>query len=236
MPKNITSVVWSASNLPSGLSFDTATGTFSGTPTVAGEYTVPVTVRTNYGEDTKDVVITENNKYTYLAVETPTGGNHFQVNTFSAYSGMSQTQNIYEGDTLKVDLTDSTQTIKDPATDAEWEFIRYGGAYIASQSYVSQGPSRVDMTGMKQEDAGLISLTNMSGAEASFVSADLNKAIEIARYCSNYSGIQHNSIATMKGYYPYASLSVTLRITSPSLAWLGAGAFQEIYFEFLFAW
>ena len=57
MPKNITSVVWSASNLPSGLSFDTATGTFSGTPTVAGEYTVPVTVRTNYGEDTKDVVI-----------------------------------------------------------------------------------------------------------------------------------------------------------------------------------
>ena len=62
MPKNITSVVWSASNLPSGLSFDTATGTFSGTPTTAGEYTVPVTVRTNYGEDTKDVVITVKKK------------------------------------------------------------------------------------------------------------------------------------------------------------------------------
>ena len=57
MEKRITSVQWSASNLPAGLSFDTATGTFSGTPGEAGDYTVPVTVRTNYGEDMKDVLV-----------------------------------------------------------------------------------------------------------------------------------------------------------------------------------
>ena len=57
MEKKITSVLWSASNVPAGLSFNTASGTFSGTPTTAGDYTVPVTVRTNYGEDTKNVKI-----------------------------------------------------------------------------------------------------------------------------------------------------------------------------------
>ena len=57
MPKQITRVLWEASNVPSGLSFDTATGTFSGTPDVEGEYTVPVSVETNYGRDSKDVVI-----------------------------------------------------------------------------------------------------------------------------------------------------------------------------------
>ncbi len=57
MPKNITSVEWQASDIPSGLAFDTATGTFSGTPAGVGEYTVPVTVTTNYGTDTKDVMV-----------------------------------------------------------------------------------------------------------------------------------------------------------------------------------
>ena len=57
MPKIITSVNWSAQNVPSGLSFDPQTGSFSGTPVGTGEYTIPVTVQTNYGEDTKDVII-----------------------------------------------------------------------------------------------------------------------------------------------------------------------------------
>ena len=57
MEKRITSVQWSATGLPAGLSFNTATGTFSGTPESAGEYNVPVTVRTNYGENTKNVLI-----------------------------------------------------------------------------------------------------------------------------------------------------------------------------------
>ncbi len=58
MPPRITRVRWSASNVPFGVSFNEATGTFSGTPEDTGEYTVPVRVETNYGTDTKDVVMT----------------------------------------------------------------------------------------------------------------------------------------------------------------------------------
>lgn len=47
MPQQITRVKWTASNVPSGLSFDAE----------GGEYTVPVTVETNYGTATKDVMI-----------------------------------------------------------------------------------------------------------------------------------------------------------------------------------
>ena len=57
MEKRITSVQWSATGLPAGLSFNTATGTFSGTPSEAGDYTVPVMVKTNYGQDSKNVII-----------------------------------------------------------------------------------------------------------------------------------------------------------------------------------
>ncbi len=57
MPKNITSVNWTASSIPSGMNFDTSTGTFSGSPDEPGEYSVPVSVTTNYGSDTKDVKI-----------------------------------------------------------------------------------------------------------------------------------------------------------------------------------
>ncbi|MBR0204990.1 MAG: putative Ig domain-containing protein, partial [Synergistaceae bacterium] len=57
MPKNITSVEWQALDIPPGLAFDQATGTFTGTPGEAGDFTVPVTVTTNYGTDTKDVLI-----------------------------------------------------------------------------------------------------------------------------------------------------------------------------------
>ena len=63
MGKKITSVLWSASNLPLGLSFSTVSGTFSGTPRTAGDYTVPVTVKTNYGTDTKNVKISVKNSY-----------------------------------------------------------------------------------------------------------------------------------------------------------------------------
>ena len=58
MPKNITSVEWQAQDIPSGLAFDSQTGTFTGTGEEAGIFTIPVTVTTNYGTDTKDVKIT----------------------------------------------------------------------------------------------------------------------------------------------------------------------------------
>ena len=68
MPKNITSVEWSATGVPSGVSFNTQTGTFSGTPEAEGTYTVPVHVETNYGEDTKDVVIEIESAYPVYAI------------------------------------------------------------------------------------------------------------------------------------------------------------------------
>lgn len=57
MPKRITSVLWEATP-PSGLLFDSETGTFSGTPSLsAGGYTVPVKVTTNYGIAEEHVTI-----------------------------------------------------------------------------------------------------------------------------------------------------------------------------------
>ena len=58
MPPRIEWVQWGYTPpLPRGLKFDEETGTFSGTPTVPGEYTVPVFVETEYGSDIKDVEI-----------------------------------------------------------------------------------------------------------------------------------------------------------------------------------
>ena len=82
MPPRITEVQWGYSGrLPSGISFKEETGTFSGTPTKAGEYTIPVTVWTNYGEDTKDVkiVVTSPKKSypVYNMTKSPTSGSNW---------------------------------------------------------------------------------------------------------------------------------------------------------------
>ncbi|MBR1604428.1 MAG: putative Ig domain-containing protein [Synergistaceae bacterium] len=53
----ITSVVWSAINLPDGLSINASTGVISGTPTTPGTYTPVITVTTNWGSDTKAITI-----------------------------------------------------------------------------------------------------------------------------------------------------------------------------------
>ena len=52
----ITSRNWTAENLPAGLSMSSA-GKITGRPTAAGIYDVPVTVRTNWGETTKNIKI-----------------------------------------------------------------------------------------------------------------------------------------------------------------------------------
>ena len=58
MAKNITSVAWKSSDLPTGLSINTSTGVISGTPNVdPGTYTPTVTVTTNYGTDSKKITI-----------------------------------------------------------------------------------------------------------------------------------------------------------------------------------
>lgn len=56
-PSDITSVVWSAVNLPDGLTLGESTGIISGTPTTPGTYTTNVTVTTNWGTDTKAIGI-----------------------------------------------------------------------------------------------------------------------------------------------------------------------------------
>lgn len=72
MAKNITSVVWSATNLPSGLSINTSTGVISGTPTVdPGTYKPKVKVVTNYGSDEKEITITVSIPESWLPVITP---------------------------------------------------------------------------------------------------------------------------------------------------------------------
>lgn len=65
MPPKITRVRWKADNIPYGLEFNENTGIFTGTPEDEGEYVVPVTVETNYGEDTKDVkiIVEKSNSY-----------------------------------------------------------------------------------------------------------------------------------------------------------------------------
>lgn len=58
MAKNITSVTWSATNLPSGLTINASTGVINGSTNVQpGTYTANVKVVTNYGEDTKPITI-----------------------------------------------------------------------------------------------------------------------------------------------------------------------------------
>lgn len=69
MPIDLSNVNWTASNIPAGLSFNTRTGVFSGTPTEAGEYTVPVSVNNGYGTDQKDVsIVIEGTAYPVYAV------------------------------------------------------------------------------------------------------------------------------------------------------------------------
>ena len=58
MAKIITSVVWSATNLPGGLTINAGNGVISGTPTVQpGTYKPKVKVVTNYGSDEKEITI-----------------------------------------------------------------------------------------------------------------------------------------------------------------------------------
>ncbi len=58
MARKITSVTWSATNLPQALSINASTGVISGTPTVQpGTYNAKVKVVTNYGQDEKEIKI-----------------------------------------------------------------------------------------------------------------------------------------------------------------------------------
>ena len=61
MAAAITFVRWTAEDLPEGLTINENTGVISGTPTAPlGQYSVYVTVETNYGSDSKYITILVN--------------------------------------------------------------------------------------------------------------------------------------------------------------------------------
>ena len=61
-----------ASNLPPGLSFDTGAGAFTGTPTTAGTFAVPVSATNTYGVSTATLTITVFASTAALNASTPT--------------------------------------------------------------------------------------------------------------------------------------------------------------------
>lgn len=72
MAFNLTSVKWTATDLPSGLTINESTGVISGTPSVQpGTYTATIKVVTNYGEDTKTISIVVAIPESWLPVITP---------------------------------------------------------------------------------------------------------------------------------------------------------------------
>ena len=62
----IRNVSWTAENMPDGVTIDKDTGIISGTPANYGSFSVPVTVKTDYGSDTKDVGIIVKGNYSIL--------------------------------------------------------------------------------------------------------------------------------------------------------------------------
>ena len=62
----ITRKQWTAENLPAGLTMSSG-GIITGKPTAAGNYDVPVTVRTNWGTDTKNIHISVDKKIKWTA-------------------------------------------------------------------------------------------------------------------------------------------------------------------------
>lgn len=50
-------LVYTAGSLPAGLSINSATGVISGTPTIAGGYNVPITVKSDTGWTDSQIVI-----------------------------------------------------------------------------------------------------------------------------------------------------------------------------------
>lgn len=70
MAKNITSVEWSATGLPSGLTINKDTGVISGTPNVQPPQTITATVKvvTNYGEHSEKITIKVNVPEAWLPV------------------------------------------------------------------------------------------------------------------------------------------------------------------------
>ena len=72
MAAEIKYVRWTAEDLPEGLTINEDTGVISGTPTAPlGQYSVYVTVETNYGSDAKYITILVNAPEAWIPEITP---------------------------------------------------------------------------------------------------------------------------------------------------------------------
>ena len=139
MPKNITRVKWEASGLPFGVSFDERDGTFSGSPEDVGTHTIQVTVTTNYGTDTKDVLIkavktgewnnlqASGDFYPYDCVDTGEGiiffgRAYYQGGLYASYNPLtgkfSDVLQLIDGEKYE-GTTDTAYMFKDCAIDPE---------------------------------------------------------------------------------------------------------------------
>lgn len=113
-PNDITSVVWSAANLPDGLTLGESTGIISGTPTTPGTYTTNVTVVTNWGTDTKSLTIVVAVPDSWKPVITP-----------------GQTLNLVAGEEMEpyqitgtnLQLTPSLPSLESIISDNDWHLI-----------------------------------------------------------------------------------------------------------------
>lgn len=235
MPKNITSVVWSASNLPSGLSFDTATGTFSGTPTTAGEYTVPVTVRTNYGEDTKNVVISVKNNYPVIVLSM--GNEKFYVyrENDSTFYGANHSFVILSNSHVGRETTGFLPGVKKYEFVSEEDLLR--AAYVNSKDELNDFPdtaqlledvvwevsSSVDLTLFDEEGetwytidnyslvSPVVTLSSYNGGLVSIDSIPIDRYEDILDYFENeVQGVSYYS----KNNAPFVGLIGQIRAVS----------------------
>ena len=164
MPKKITSVKWTASELPSGLSFDEGTGTFTGTAEEAGEYTVPITVRTNYGTDTKDLAVTvEGRAYPVYAVGRSAAT--WSVNAEADANGFR-----------KLNMPDATKLLQHPSGF---------GAKTAIGKYYYCGVKEIKSTSGTLSSALSITTTPREMETISGYNVDEVKLLHLYRYAYN---------------------------------------------------
>lgn len=152
MAKKITSVAWSASGVPPGISLGSSDGIFSGTPTQVGDYTVPVKVTTNYGSDQENVLIhvIEPAPGTYVVLFESNGGSSVASQTVvsgekaTQPSNPTKTGNTFAGwyDSALINQFNFNTAITSNITlYAKWNAITYtvtfnsnGGSAVASQT------------------------------------------------------------------------------------------------------
>ena len=178
----ITAVRWSASNIPWGLRFSEDEGKITGTPTVAGEYVVPVTVETMcgsmyIGSDAKDLtVIVEPKSYPVYTVgqrasvwsngATADGNGFYLVPAPNAYKLTAIRNGFIALTPGKIPYccgTYSAKTNQIAFGNAEQMYVTANNAPIdITQPNITTGAGKI-LQGVERTICGTISYTTTSG-------------------------------------------------------------------------